>query len=148
MDKETAKCSCGNINEIKISTGHNKPENKGKKYFNCSACNKFQWFKEDAKQSESREPVNGDVNSWIPIKEKQNESMMRMSALKAASEVVAAYITRPDSEVPKNITELLLQISDRTLNWLKGIDLASSTLQTDEGSGQTPSASKEEEDLF
>jgi|SRR3990167_2470162 len=41
---ETTKCpDCGNVNEVKVSTGHNKPENKGKKYFTCSNCGKFHW---------------------------------------------------------------------------------------------------------
>lgn len=41
---ETAKCaSCGNANEVKVSTGHNNPENKGRKYFTCLGCKQFNW---------------------------------------------------------------------------------------------------------
>ncbi len=41
---ETAKCDkCGNVNKVLVSTGHNKPENKGKKYFTCAGCGQFQW---------------------------------------------------------------------------------------------------------
>ena len=47
--------------------------------------------------------------------------MMRMSALKAAAEVVSAYIQRPDSQLPKNVTELLLDVAERNLQWLKGV---------------------------
>lgn len=42
---------CGNINEVKISTGYNKPENKGKKYFTCVACGKFNWVGESSNVS-------------------------------------------------------------------------------------------------
>lgn len=97
---------------------------------------------------ETREPVDQSVNKWIPVKKNENQSMIRMSALKAASEVVSAYIARPDSELPKNITELLLQVSDRTLLWLKGNDLTSSTVQTTEEEKHASSEEKVEEDLF
>jgi hypothetical protein len=41
---EKANCQkCGNVNEVKVSTGHNKPENKGRKYFTCANCAQFQW---------------------------------------------------------------------------------------------------------
>lgn len=42
--KEKAKCIvCGNVCEVKVSSGHNKPENKGKHYFSCSNCDSFHW---------------------------------------------------------------------------------------------------------
>ena len=59
--------------------------------------------------------------NWDEIKKAERESMFRMSALKAASEVVAAYLGRPDAKLPTNITELLLEVSNRSLLWLKGI---------------------------
>jgi len=41
---ETKECKeCQTLNEVKVSTGHNKPENKGRKYFTCIKCNQFQW---------------------------------------------------------------------------------------------------------
>jgi len=41
---ETTKCTaCGNFNAVLVSSGFKKPENKGRKYFTCANCKKFQW---------------------------------------------------------------------------------------------------------
>lgn len=46
--KPTIECpSCGNLNEVLVSSGHSKPENKGKKYFTCAKCKEFYWVTED-----------------------------------------------------------------------------------------------------
>ena len=82
-------------------------------------CNKDKIVKTEIK---GHPPAGGLINEWIPVKEKENQSMLRMSALKAASEVVSAYIQRPDGELPKNITELLLDVANRNLMWLKGLE--------------------------
>ena len=93
-----------------------KHEKDGKTWY--SHKNGNEWCNEPKVKTETQKKES--VNDWIPVKEKENQSMMRMSALKAASEIVSAYISRPDSELPKNITELLLQVSNRSLMWLKG----------------------------
>lgn len=31
------------MNEVKLSTGFKKPENKGKRYFECANCEKYHW---------------------------------------------------------------------------------------------------------
>lgn len=50
---ETAKCDkCENVNKVLVSTGHNKPENKGKKYFTCAGCGQFQWVQGIATQAQ------------------------------------------------------------------------------------------------
>lgn len=68
---------------------------------------------------QTRESVKEDKPDWGLIKAKEQESMFRMSALKAASEVVSAYLGRPDAIISDNITELLLGVSNRSLMWLK-----------------------------
>ena len=35
--------SCGNINDVLVSSGHSNPANKGKKYFTCKKCKEFYW---------------------------------------------------------------------------------------------------------
>jgi hypothetical protein len=61
--KESAKCnSCGNTNEVKVSTGHNKPENKGKKYFTCANCGQFQWVEGMATPEQVAETAKGYDN--------------------------------------------------------------------------------------
>lgn len=60
MNKETAKCpECGNTNEVLISTGFKKPENKGKKYFTCAGCGKFQWVEGVATQEQIEQTKKG-----------------------------------------------------------------------------------------
>ena len=68
---------------------------------------------------QTKESIKEDKPDWGSIKAKEQDSMFRMSALKAASEVVSAYLSRPDAVVPNNITELLLGVSNRSLMWLK-----------------------------
>lgn len=72
---EKAKCEgCGNVNEVKVSTGHNKPENKGRKYFTCAGCGKFQWAEgmataEQVKVAEQgyEEEARGKVRHGVSI---------------------------------------------------------------------------------
>lgn len=50
---ETAKCDkCQNVNKVLVSTGHNKPENRGRKYFTCASCGQFQWVSGMATQEQ------------------------------------------------------------------------------------------------
>lgn len=58
MNDETTKCDkCGNMNKVLVSTGHNKPENKGRKYFTCAGCGQFQWVEGTATPAQVEETV-------------------------------------------------------------------------------------------
>lgn len=114
-NKQSAKCfNCGNFNEVKVSSGMNKPENKGKQYFNCSNpdCKQFNWVengvgvstggfkKVDYSQStkpdpsvEVRQPVNQSPKSNFDLtKSQESRNMMAMSALKASSEITKSLL--------------------------------------------------------
>lgn len=50
----TVKCfNCQNVCEVKTSSGHSKPENKGRQYINCINCNRFSWVENGESQSPS-----------------------------------------------------------------------------------------------
>lgn len=103
---EKAPCyNCENINEVKISSGHNKPENKGKKYFTCANCDQFQWvesgkgiapngFKVDYSKTPNKPaPIaqNQPKEEKVDWDAKDRQSMAQ-TAMKSASEIVAAII--------------------------------------------------------
>ena len=84
---ETAKCNkCENVNEVKVSTGHTKPENKGRMYFTCTNCKQFQWVEgvsttptspvealqapentNDTYRAEKKEEARGKVRNSIAV---------------------------------------------------------------------------------
>lgn len=46
METKTQVCptpGCGNICEVRVSTGHKNPDNKGREYISCPKCDKFSW---------------------------------------------------------------------------------------------------------
>jgi hypothetical protein len=88
----------------------------------------------------TQEPIREALPDWESIKVKEQEGMMRMSALKAASEVVSAYISRPDSPLPESLTELMEKIFHNNLLLLK--DSPSKSRQRDVG--QAPDSSEGE----
>jgi len=91
------------MNEVKVSTGHNKPENKGRKYFTCASCQTFQWVDNDgevthtsglkvdyAKTPDRKQPIDKpeDKVDW-DAKDRQS---MAQTAMKSASEIIAAML--------------------------------------------------------
>ncbi len=92
---ETAKCDkCGNSNEVKVSTGHNKPENKGKKYFTCAGCGQFQWVQGMATQ----EQITATEQKY----DKDAEGKVRHGVSIAVIEKVGG---RPTPEIKEQINE-------------------------------------------
>ncbi len=64
--EETAKCSkCENVNKVLISTGHSKPENKGRKYFTCASCKTFQWVEGMATPQQVEDTAKGYDNEIV-----------------------------------------------------------------------------------
>jgi hypothetical protein len=72
LTMETAKCSkCNYINEVKVSSGFKKPENKGRKYFTCVNCQQFNWVDSDG---------NGQHPSGLTIDYSKTPNRARPSA--------------------------------------------------------------------
>lgn len=125
----------------KIAFG--KHEKNGKVWYSHFISDDEGWCNEAKKPQETREPVSsGDSKDWLNFKAHEKDSMMRMAAQKNAAQVVAAYLSRPDVECPKNITDLIIEVSNKLLTWLK----SSSGSQT--ASDPRSEESKPEEDLF
>lgn len=114
---DTAKCSeCGNMNAVLVSTGFKKPENKGKKYFTCAGCGKFQWVESEVASTTELQPAAAtptttettDSEVW----EAKDRMGMAQSALKAASEVYSAL-------KPLDLTEKTFEeLREDNYNWL------------------------------
>ena len=119
MEKEVAKCpKCATLNEVKVSSGHSKPENAGKKYFTCinPACKQFSWVENGEavhasglRQQQTQQPMptnnsqSDEFSGWkhtskgtssvdAKVFEAKDRMNMYQSALKAATEIVAAQI--------------------------------------------------------
>ena len=97
---ETAKCNkCQNVNEVKVSTGHTKPENKGRKYFTCTNCKQFQWVEgvsatptspvealqapentNDTYRAEKKEEARGKVRTLLAEALIQNQGLVKLDS--------------------------------------------------------------------
>ena len=111
--KESAKCSsCNNVNEVKVSSGFNKPENKGRRYFTCVGCGQFTWVSGDQLVASPTPPVTNpgnlnQVNSPDPsVWEEKDKRIAREAAVHALSRVMAAKITTYTTEQEPSLRDL------------------------------------------
>ena len=121
MATEISVCKCGNSNEVKISSGHNKPENKGKKYISCPACKEFTWVTTDeekavvaptipVKQEINREPIPQDVPTFKPRDyDSENRGKVRHGLIVARTELVGLVpMTRNEFDALTELTEIVM----------------------------------------
>lgn len=70
------------------------------------------------KRVEVAEEVREPVTDWGSIKDKESMSMVKMSALKAASQIISAELSRPDAEVPADLFQYTETFANKLLKWL------------------------------